>query len=206
VSVVLLGWHHLPTWLELQVPWSSLQPYFKCVHAQPRTVALLPPCPPGQGWHLVRKIRHLLHLQFHSYSVFRMTSAARFRQKRCSMLPRTTSLEVVFLLHGLRGLATGSMHFLYRAQDWNWTTQRFASLLDFALAHQLYSLTCVSGSTATVEGHNYMSCRLGSGRHARHNQLNDLLCRAFISTGTLATRKSHTRCAPCGGKQPELTE
>ena len=31
--VVLLCWHRLPTWLQLQVPWSSLPPYFQCAYA-----------------------------------------------------------------------------------------------------------------------------------------------------------------------------
>ena len=48
-------------------------------NAYSRTVALLPPCPPGQGWQPVRKIWHLLHLHRHSYIVSWMTSAARFR-------------------------------------------------------------------------------------------------------------------------------
>ena len=161
--------------------------------------ALLPQCPPGQGWQPVRKIRHLLHLQRQSYSVSGMTSAARFRQKRYSMLRQTTSSECVFLLHALRGLATGSMHCPYPAHDSNWTTQLSVLLLDFALMHQLYSLVCVCGSTVTVDGHHGLSCRHGSGRDARHNQLNDLLCRAFISTGTLATREPHSLCTG-GGK------
>ena len=61
---------------------------------------------------------------------------------------------------------------------------------------------CVCGSTVTVDGHHGLSCRRGSGRHARHNQLNDLLCRAFISTGTLATREPHSLCTS-GGKRPD---
>lgn len=61
---------------------------------------------------------------------------------------------------------------------------------------------CVCGSTVTVDGHHGLSCRRGSGRHVRHNQLNDLLCRAFISTGTLATREPHSLCTS-GGKRPD---
>ncbi len=53
---------------------------------------------------------------------------------------------------------------------------------------------CVCGKTVTEDGHHGLSCRFGSGRHSRHNQLNDLLCRAFISTGTLATREPHSLC------------
>jgi len=51
---------------------------------------------------------------------------------------------------------------------------------------------CVRGKTVTVDRHHGLSCHFGSGRHSRHNQVNDLLCRAFISTGTLATGDSHS--------------
>jgi len=61
---------------------------------------------------------------------------------------------------------------------------------------------CVCGATVTVDGHHGLSCRCGSGRHFRHNQLNDLLCRAFTNTGTLATREPHSLCTS-GGKQPD---
>lgn len=62
--------------------------------------------------------------------------------------------------------------------------------------------TCVCGTTVTVDGHHGLSCRHGSGRHARHNQVNDLLCRAFVNTGTLATREPHSLCTS-GGKRPD---
>jgi len=61
---------------------------------------------------------------------------------------------------------------------------------------------CVCGATVTVDGHHGLSCRHGSGRHARHNQVNDLLCRAFISAGTLATREPHSLCTN-GEKRPD---
>jgi len=38
---------------------------------------------------------------------------------------------------------------------------------------------CVCGATVPVDGHHGLSCRHGSGRHCRHNQLNDLLCHAL---------------------------
>jgi hypothetical protein len=41
-----------------------------------------------------------------------------------------------------------------------------------------------SSKMVTLDGRHGLSCRKGSGRHSRHNQVNDLLCRAFISTGT----------------------
>jgi len=61
---------------------------------------------------------------------------------------------------------------------------------------------CVCGTTVTVDGHHGLSCRHGSGRHARHNFINELICRAFISTGTLATREPHGLCTS-DGKRPD---
>jgi len=61
---------------------------------------------------------------------------------------------------------------------------------------------CVCGSMVTADGHHGLSCRHGSGRHARHNLVNELLCRAFISTGTLATREPHGLCTR-DGKRPD---
>ena len=58
------------------------------------------------------------------------------------------------------------------------------------------------GTQVTVDGHHGLSCRHGSGRHSRHNQVNELLCRAFISTGTLATREPHSLCTR-DGKRPD---
>jgi len=46
-SAVLLCWQLLPTWLQLQVPWSSHSPYFHCIYKQQRTAASPQPCPPG---------------------------------------------------------------------------------------------------------------------------------------------------------------
>jgi hypothetical protein len=42
-------------------------------------------------------------------------------------------------------------------------------------------------------------CRHGSGRFSRHNQIN---CRAFVSSGTLATREPHSLCTN-NGKRPD---
>ena len=53
-----------------------------------------------------------------------------------------------------------------------------------------------------VDGHHGISCRHGFGRHSQHNQLNDLLCRAFISSWTLATREPHGLCTS-NGKRPD---
>jgi len=43
-SVVLLCWHHLPTWLQLQVLWNSPPTYFLSLYALSRIVVLPPPC------------------------------------------------------------------------------------------------------------------------------------------------------------------
>ena len=64
------------------------------------------------------------------------------------------------------------------------------------------SHTCICGAMVTVYGHHGLSCRHGSGRHARHNEINNLLCRAFISSGTLATREPHSLCTR-DGKRPD---
>jgi hypothetical protein len=58
---------------------------------------------------------------------------------------------------------------------------------------------CVCGTTVAADG---LSCRHGSGRHSRHDQLNDLLRRAFISSGTLATREPHGICTS-NSKRPD---
>jgi len=54
--------------------------------------------------------------------------------------------------------------------------------------------TCVCGSMVAVNGHHGLSCRHGSGRHARHNQVNEILCRALNSAGAYATREPHSLC------------
>jgi hypothetical protein len=61
---------------------------------------------------------------------------------------------------------------------------------------------CVCGPVVTVDGHLGLSCRHGSGRFSRHNQINELLCRAFVSGGTLATREPHSLSTNTG-KRPD---
>src|SRR5258706_130602 len=61
---------------------------------------------------------------------------------------------------------------------------------------------CVCGAMMTVEGHHGLVCLRGSGRHARHNQVNYVICRAFISAGTLSTREPHSLCTH-DGKRPD---
>jgi hypothetical protein len=65
---------------------------------------------------------------------------------------------------------------------------------------------CVCGTTVTVDGHHGLSCRHGSGKHSRHNQVNELLCRAFVSTGTLATREPQSLCTSSGKRPDGVTQ
>jgi len=53
MSVVLLCWHRLRTWIQLQEPWSPHPLYFHCIYKQQRTAASPQPCPPGNDWHRV---------------------------------------------------------------------------------------------------------------------------------------------------------
>jgi hypothetical protein len=57
---------------------------------------------------------------------------------------------------------------------------------------------CVCGSMVTVDGHHSLSCCYGYGQFSRHNQINELVCRAFVSAGTLATRETHSLCTNNG--------
>jgi len=68
------------------------------------------------------------------------------------------------------------------------------------------SHVCVCGKTVTVDGHHGLSCRFGSGRHSRHNQINDVLCRAFIKSGTLATPEPHSLCTGSGKRLDGVTQ
>ena len=65
---------------------------------------------------------------------------------------------------------------------------------------------CVCGTTVSADGHHGLSCRHGSGRYSRHNQVNDLLCRAFISADTLATREPHSLCTSSGKRPDGVTQ
>ena len=61
---------------------------------------------------------------------------------------------------------------------------------------------CVCGTTVIIDGLHGLSCRHGSGRFSRHNQVNDLLCRAFVSVGALATLEPQSLCIG-NGKRPD---
>jgi hypothetical protein len=65
---------------------------------------------------------------------------------------------------------------------------------------------CVCGATVSVNGHHGLSCRYGSGRHSRHNQVNELLCRALVSAGSLATREPHSLCTNSGKRPDGVTQ
>ena len=65
---------------------------------------------------------------------------------------------------------------------------------------------CVCGTTVSADGHHGLSCRHGSGRYSRHNQVNDLLCRALISADTLATREPHSLCTSSGKRPDGVTQ
>ena len=65
---------------------------------------------------------------------------------------------------------------------------------------------CVCGSLVTVDGHHGLSCRHGSGRHSRHNQVNDILCRALNSAGAYATREPHSLCGRSDKRPDGVTQ
>ena len=66
---------------------------------------------------------------------------------------------------------------------------------------------CVFGKTVAVDGHHgLMSCRFGSGRHSCHNQVNDVLCRDIIKSGTLATQELHSLCTGSGKRPDGVTQ
>jgi hypothetical protein len=65
---------------------------------------------------------------------------------------------------------------------------------------------CVCGTTVSADGHHGLSCRHGSGRYGRHNQVNDLLCYAFISADTPATREPHSLCTSNGQRPDGVTQ
>jgi len=53
---------------------------------------------------------------------------------------------------------------------------------------------CVCGSMVAMDGHHGLSCRHGFGRHSRHNEVNDILCRALNSINAYATREPNSLC------------
>ena len=73
-------------------------------------------------------------------------------------------------------------------------------------APKVCSHLCVCGKIVAVDGHHSLCCRFGSGRHSRHNQLNDMLRRAFIKSGSLATRELHSLCTGSGKRPDGVTQ
>jgi len=63
----------------------------------------------------------------------------------------------------------------------------------------------VCETEVAVNGHHGLSCRYGSGRHSRHNQVNEILCCAFNAAGAYATwePQCHTRSVVLNNKRPD---
>ena len=57
---------------------------------------------------------------------------------------------------------------------------------------------CCCGTIVTSDGHHGLSCRKSAGRQSRHSQINDIIHRAFIGTGVLATREPVGLCNSAG--------
>jgi hypothetical protein len=64
---------------------------------------------------------------------------------------------------------------------------------------------CVCGSMVTVDGHHGLSFPTDLVDF-RHNQINELLCRAFVSACTLATREPHSLCTNTGKRPDGVTQ
>jgi hypothetical protein len=63
---------------------------------------------------------------------------------------------------------------------------------------------CVT--TLTTKGHHGLACRRGNGRHSRHNQVNNILCRAFNFVGAFATREPHSLCVRSDKRPDGVTQ
>ena len=86
----------------------------------------------------------------------------------------------------------------------NATVRRFAGLRLGAPVVRPH--ICVWRAMVTADGHHGLFCRRGSGRHSRHNQINDLLCHAFVSSGTSATREPQGLCTSSGKRPDGVTQ
>ena len=64
---------------------------------------------------------------------------------------------------------------------------------------------CCCGTIVTPDGHHGLSCIKSAGRQSRHSQINDIIHRAFISAGVLATRELVGLCNSAGvtAKRPD---
>ena len=65
---------------------------------------------------------------------------------------------------------------------------------------------CVCGVIVSTDGIHGLSCRHGNGRHSRHNQVNETLCRAFNSVGAYATREPHSLCGRSKKRHDGVTQ
>ena len=61
---------------------------------------------------------------------------------------------------------------------------------------------CICGSFVEADGLHSLSCRFGSGRHIRHNLVNDLLHRSLNKIGLHATREPNN-LSPNSGIRPD---
>ena len=53
---------------------------------------------------------------------------------------------------------------------------------------------CCCGTIVTSDRHHGLSCRKSAGRQSRHSQINEIIHRAFIGAGVLATREPVGLC------------
>ena len=64
-----------------------------------------------------------------------------------------------------------------------------------------YRCVCVCDALVLADGHHGLACRKSAGRHSRHNQINDIVQRAFSSASVLTTREPLGLCP--NGKRPD---
>ena len=62
--------------------------------------------------------------------------------------------------------------------------------------------TCVCGASADSMGHHGLSCNKSAGRHSRHSQVNDIICRA-LTTANIAAHREPTGMFRSDGKRPD---
>jgi len=100
--------------------------------------------------------------------------------------PGTFSLELVLLLFYLKCKIVRTCDFFH-----------YLTPINLETFQRIY-VTKVTCTDNFPDGHNGLSCRHGSGRYSRHDQLNDLLCRAFIRN----VGDSRATCTS-NGKRPD---
>ena len=70
----------------------------------------------------------------------------------------------------------------------------------------VHTHVCVCGKTVAVGGHHGLSHRFGSERHSRHKQVNNVICRASIKSGTLAAREPRSLCIGSDKRKDGVTQ